>query len=375
MIEIESEKKAGLRRIGRLLLALPLCWLALAALALPARAGGIKAIWGPAELEAGSAACPTQTERCSAFPIYKRLGVDVLQYQVHWDEVAPTQPAQPRDPDDPAYDWGEIDRVAAEAHRYGIRLAVLIQRAPGWANGGRPPIWAPRNPHTFADFAYAASRRLPSVHMWMIWGEPARVENFRPMPRNKPVGPRRYARILDAAYRALKQASRRNVVIGGMTLNGGSVMPTLFARWMKLPNGRPPRMDLWGHNPFDGRFPNLADDPIGRFRGFNDLDTFHREIRAYYRRGHRKVPRFWISEWTVISSRPSSIFLGFHVSLREQARWLRAAFRIAHRTPYVAGMGWFTLLDQPTTLGSANWGLLRANGTPKPAFNAYKHAR
>jgi len=217
--------------------------------------------------------------------------------------------------------------------------------------------------------------RLPSVHMWMIWGEPARVENFRPMPVNKPVGPRRYARILDAAYGALKQASRRNVVIGGMTLNGGSVMPTLFARWMKLPNGRPPRLDLWGHNPFDGRFPNLADNPIGRFRGFNDLDTFHREIRAYYRRGHRKVPRLWISEWTVISSRPSSIFLGFHVSLREQARWLRAAFRIVRRTPYVAGIGWFTLLDQPATLGSANWGLLRANGTPKPAFNAYKHVR
>jgi len=375
MTEAENEKRPSLNRLGRLLLVVPLCWTLVALLAAPARAGGIKSIWGPAELEAGSAACPTTTERCSAFPIYKRLGVDVFQYQLHWDEVAPTPPANPRNPADPAYDWGEIDQVAAEARRYGIRLAILIQRAPAWANGGRSPVWAPGNPRTFADFAYAASRRLPSVHMWMIWGEPARVENFRPMPVNKPVGPRRYARILDAAYGALKQASRRNVVIGGMTLNGGSVMPTLFARWMKLPNGRPPRLDLWGHNPFDGRFPNLADNPIGRFRGFNDLDTFHREIRAYYRRGHRKVPRLWISEWTVISSRPSSIFLGFHVSLREQARWLRAAFRIVRRTPYVAGIGWFTLLDQPATLGSANWGLLRANGTPKPAFNAYKHVR
>jgi hypothetical protein len=374
--EIEIEKRAWPPRAGRALLVLLLCCVAAAAVAAPhAQAGALKAIWGPSELEAGSAACPTGNESCSAFPIYKRLGVDVFQYQLHWDEVAPTRPAHPRDPDDPAYQWGEIDRVAAEASRHGIRLAVLIQRAPRWANGGRPPIWAPRSPRAFADFAYAASRRLPSVHTWMIWGEPARAENFRPMHAGSPAGPRLYARILDAAYGALKAAQPSNVVVGGMTLNGGTVRPTLFLRWMKLPNGRPPRMDLWGHNPFDGRFPNLADDPIGRFRGFNDLDTFHREIRADYRQGHRTVPRLWLSEWTVISDKPSRIFLHFYVSANEQARWLRAAFAIARRTPYVAAMSWFTLLDEPPAPGSANWGLLRADGTPKPAFGAYMHAR
>lgn len=350
------------------------CLLALAAFAAPAHAGGMKAIWGPAELEAGSSACPTSTAACSAFPIYKRLGVDVFQYQIHWDEVAPARPQHPRDPDDPAYHWGEVDRVAAEAQRYGIRLAILLQRAPRWANGGRSPIWAPRDPKAFADFAYAASRRLPSVHMWMIWGEPARAENFMPMRAGSPKGPRLYARILDAAYGSLKAASPNNVVVGGMTLNGGTVMPTLFLRWMKLPNGRPPRMDLFGHNPFDGRFPNLSEEPIGRFRGFNDIDTYHREIRAYYRQGHRKVPRLWLSEWTVISDKPSRIFLHFHVSPREQARWLHAAFAIARRTPYVAGMGWFTLLDEPPAPGSANWGLLRSDGEPKPAFGAYRTA-
>jgi hypothetical protein len=347
--------------------------LAFGLLAASAQAAGVKSIWGPTEIPAGNAACPTAA-RCSAFPIYQRLGVDVFQHQIHWDAIAPTRPANPRNPDDPAYQWGELDRIAAEARSYGIRLAILIQRAPRWANGNRPPIWAPRRARDFADFAYAASRRLPSVRMWMIWGEPARAENFRPMPVNKPRGPRLYARILDAAYGALKAADRRNVVIGGMTLNGGTVMPTLFARYMKLPGGRPPRMDLWGHNPFDARFPDLSDDPIGRFRGFNDIDTLHLEIRAYYRRGHRKVPRLWISEWTIISGRPSSIFLNFHVSARQQARWLRAAFRIARRTTYVAGMSWFTLLDQPAAPGSANWGLLRADGRPKPAYGAYRRA-
>jgi hypothetical protein len=369
----EIEMRVSGSQACRAILAALLCCTIAAAFPPAARAGALKAIWGPTELEAGNAVCLDPDVRCSAFPVYRRLGVDVFQYQIHWDEIAPTRPEHPRDPDDPAYDWGALDRIAAEAERYGIRLALLVQRAPSWANGGRPPIWAPRDPRAFADFLYAASRHLPSVHTWMIWGEPARAENFRPMPVNSPVGPRRYALLLDAAYGALKAASPTNVVVGGMTLNGGSVMPTLFARYLRLPNGRPPRMDLWGHNPFDGRFPNLADEPIGRFRGFNDIDTFYREIRAYYRRGHRKVPRLWISEWTVISDKPSRIFLRFYVSAPEQARWLRAAFAIARHAPYVAGMAWFTLLDEPPAPGSANWGLLRSDGTRKPSYGAYKN--
>lgn len=371
MRETSAEAEGG---AARRLLAGLVCCLASLALAAPAQGAALKAIWGPTELAAGNAACPDPGQRCSAFPLYQRLGVDVFQYQVHWDEVAPTRPDSPRDPDDPAYRWGRLDQIAAEAERHGIRLALLIQRTPSWANGGRPPIWAPHSPRAFADFLYAASRRLPGVRMWMIWGEPARAENFRPMPVNRPEGPRRYARLLDAAYGALKAAGPGDQVVGGMTLNGGSVMPTLFARYLRLPNGRPPRMDLWGHNPFDGRFPDLADDPIGRFRGFNDVDTFHREIRAYYRRGHRKVPRLWLSEWTVISDKPSRIFLRFYVSAREQARWLRAAYRIAVQTPYVAGLGWFSLLDEPPAPGSANWGLLRFDGRPKPSLGAFMSA-
>ncbi len=360
------------RRFQALVVALLCCAAATAALAAPAQAGGIKAIWGPTELPTGNALCPTADQRCSAFPVYQQLGVDVFQYQIHWDAIAPTRPDNPRDPNDPAYNWGELDRIALEAWRHGIRLALLVQRAPAWANGGRPPIWAPRNPRTFADFMFAASRHLPSVRMWMIWGEPGRAENFLPMSESSPTGTRLYARILDAAYAELKRAQPSNLVVGGMTLNGGTVMPPRFIHWLKLPNGRPPRMDLWGHNPFDGRFPRLSDEPIGRFRGFNDVNTLYEQIRRVYRGGRRPVPRLWLSEWTVISDKPSRIFLKFHVSPREQARWLRAAFGIVRQTPYVAGMGWFTLLDEPAGPGSANWGLLRASGAPKPAFAAYQ---
>jgi hypothetical protein len=337
-----------------------------------ARAAFAKAIWGPYELPVGNAACPTPAQACSAFPLYSALGVDILQFQIHWDEVAPTQPAHPRDPSDPAYHWEAIDPFVTEAAKYGIGLAALLQRAPGWANGGRSAIWAPVDPRTFADFAYAASRRYPSIRRWMIWGEPSRAENFLPMRPGLARGPRIYAALLDRAYAALKEADPDNIVIGGMTLNGGTLKAPEFLSLMKLKNGRPPRMDLWGHNPFDARFPRLRDRPLGRYRGFNDLDTLFAEISAAYRAGRRKVPKLWLSEWTIVSDRPLPLFSGFFVSRREQAVRLKAAYEIARRTRYVTGLGWFSLSDQTTEEGGAGWGLLDANGARKPAFAAYQ---
>jgi hypothetical protein len=362
----------GRRRAAIGILAGALLALATAA---PAQAGGLKAIWGPAELPTGNASCPDRQFRCSAFPTYRKLGVDVYQFQIHWDEIAPTPPKRPRNPFDPAYRWGAIDSLVAEAGRYRIGLAALVQRAPRWANGGRAPTWAPKNPRTFADFLYAASKRYPQIKRWMIWGEPSRVENFRPMSADGAKGPRIYAELLDRSYAMLKRANPANVVIGGMTLNGGTMKPTRFLRLMKLRNGRPPRMDLWGHNPFDSRFPRLSDEPIGRYRGFNDIDTLRGEITHQYRRAHLKVPRLWLSEWTIVSDRPLELFSGFYVSRHEQAKRLRAAYRIARRTPYVVGLGWFTLTDQTEAEGNAGWGLLDSNGKPKPAFWAYKNLR
>jgi hypothetical protein len=337
-----------------------------------AQAKFLKAIWGPYYLPAGNAQCPTPGAPCSPFPIYKELGVDVVQFQLRWDEVAPTRPAHPKDPNDPAYDWSMIDEYVGQARQYGVGLAALLDRAPGWSNGGRPPIWAPKKPQDFADFAYAASMRYPDIRRWMVWGEPSRRENFRPMKEHSKRGPQIYAAIVDRTYVALHKAHKRNIVIAGMTLNGGTVKPPHFIDWMKLKNGRPPRMDLWGDNPFDARYPQLHDKPIGRFRGFNDIDTLHREIEQTYKAGHRPVPKLWLSEWTIVSDRPLDLFSGFYVSRAGQATRLKAAFKIARREPYVAGLGWFTLSDQPIDEGGAGWGLLDSSGDPKPSFAAYK---
>jgi hypothetical protein len=203
----------------------------------------------------------------------------------------------------------------------------------------------------------------------MIWGEPTRPGQFLPLPENRPTGPRAYAKLLDGAYGQLEAQSRRNVVIGANTFTVGSVMPAHMVRWMRLPNGRPPRLDWWGHNPFGPRFPRLSNKPqVKAMRDISDIDTLAREVRRVYRRIDKR-PKLWISEWTIQSEGGSDQF-NFFVSLRQQARWIRTAYRMVNSVDYVAGLGWYQALDGPN---GRRWGLLREDGvTRKPSYEAYR---
>lgn len=331
-----------------------------ALLAVPHAHAAEKAIWGPAKLPSGA----------SAFPVYRDLGVDTLQITVSFATVAPNRPAQAGNPADPVYRWpASLDAIIAEARANRIAVALLVARSPGWANGGRSELHAP-DPRAFGDFMAAASRRYPYVRRWMIWGEPNRADRFLPNREDSPVGPRVYAPILEAAYVALKRVSRRNIVIGGMTWTGGDVTPRDFLSFMRLPNGRRPRLDWYGHNPFPFRFPDLRALPVAEgYRDISDLDTFGRQLRRAYGR----KARFWLSEFLVLSDRASDQFRLF-VSRAGQARWLSAAYRIANRLGSVAGLGWQALLDQPPRPLSSNWGLLTAAGSRKPAYRAFRAA-
>ncbi|MDQ3607425.1 MAG: hypothetical protein M3459_00765 [Actinomycetota bacterium] len=387
---------------------LTLAALGLALLALPATASAEKkAIWGPVTLPDGS----------SAFPTYQELGVDVFQTTLSWDQVATERPARAIDPTDPAYRWpAELDEAVARASNHGIDVSFLVMFTPKWANGGRTSNWAPNDAQDYAKFVRAASRRYPSVDHWMIWGEPSRTGNFRPVPRDSRVGPRRYAKLLDAAYEQLKREDSDNVVIGGNTYSSGDVKPTDWLRWMRLPNGLPPRLDLYGHNPFSERFPDIKKDPYREgVRDISDVDSFYRQLQRDYgrsvneeihrqlRRDHdrydslkehpevyrkhkdlhernrwihgllrKKGPHLWLSEYT-IGSAPMDTF-PFSTTLEGQARWLSAAYKLAQDAKYVETVGWFSLLDAPATEeGGSTLGLMTYEGARKPAFSAYRN--
>lgn len=321
-----------------------------------------KAIWGPVEV-AGR----------SQFPRYAELGVGIFQATLRWDAVAPTQPADAGAPGDPAYRWPqELDTAVREARRYGIELCLMITGAPAWANAGRPAAWAPRPP-AFAAFARAAARRYPTVRLWLVWGEPTKAANFQPLSPGSPAGPRRYAQLLDAAYGALKGVRRDNLVIGGNTYTSGVIRPRQFIRWLRLPDGRPPRMDLYGHNPFGARAPDLRQPPLGGgYADFSDLDTLMGWLDRDLRRPGRPL-RLFLSEYGAPTDHPNRDF-NFWVTRATQARWAASALRVARATPRIFTLGWVALYDEaPDGSGrEVRTGLLDSSGRPKPAYAAFR---
>jgi hypothetical protein len=351
---------------------------ALVALALPVSADAAqsrkKSIWGPATVDGRS-----------QFPIYRDLGVGIWQNRINWSAIAPTRPAHPRDPLDHAYQWpAELDQAIQEARRFGIRTSLAVAFAPRWASGHRAPQWAPRHPGDFADFVYAASARYPSVRHWIIWSEPTRAENFmplihekrdRPLTRRMKTGPHTYARILDAAYGALKHRSRRNIVIGGNSFTTGDVSSLNWIRNLRLPNGKPPRLDLYGHNPFGARLPQLKGSSIGHgFADFNDLDVLAGWVDRWLARprGKKRI-NFFLSELFWPTDHANHEF-NFWVTRKTAALYLTHALRITRRWSRIYTLGWYSLYDDPPNAqgDEVNRGLLTYRGKKKPAYFAYK---
>jgi len=326
-----------------------------------------KSIWGPVTLPGGE----------SAFPTYEELGVDILQLQLHWSQIAASEPPTNRKRQPSAYNWpAKIDQAVREAEEHDMEIALMLVSTPSWANGGQSPNHAPTDDVEFARFAQAASRKYPSVRFWMIWGEPTREGSFIPMPPDSPVGPRAYADLLDAAYVALKRESRRNRVIGGMTWTVGVITPKYFIEDLVRSNGRPPRMDFYGHNPFTTRYPDLDKGGVGPgLRDMSDVDVLYRDVRNHYEdsyfRYRESTPNLWLSEFTVQTDRTSGAF-DFFVSRQDQALWLRKAYRIQKENDYIYLLGWFNLHDAPQGTNGLTTGLMTYDGERKPSFDAYR---
>lgn len=329
---------------------------------------------------------PTRANGRSLFPVYRDLGVKIFQYSIRWDEAAPNRPLNPSDPWDPAYRWpADLDYAIEQADTHGMHLAVMLIGAPGWANGGRGWLWAPRDPGQYATFAAAAAQRYPSVHRWMVWGEPSRGANFQPLTREtsnrwltrrQSVAPRLYARLLDAAYVALKRVRPSNLVIGGNTLAGGDISTLNWMRYMRLPDGRSPRLDLYGHNPFSFREPDLRDPPSRQCfvkktgRCFGDMSDI---VRVAHGVDRYVAPRRWVplflSEYTIPTA-PDSEF-NFWVTPATQARWIRRALSISRGFRRIAALGWVHLVDGLDGPG-INGGLLDARWRRKPGYVAFQ---
>lgn len=322
-----------------------------------------KAIWGPVDRNG-----------VIQFPVYHRLGVHIYEAALDWAQIAPRRPRDGTNPRDPVYRWpASIAQAVTQARRYHMQVLLQLIFTPQWANGGKAANVPPGTPTVFGNFAKAAAREYPSVHLWMVWGEPDRTANFS-LTRVVPPGqkldaaaraaPHLYARMIDRAYSSLKPVSKRNLVIGGSTYTSGDIDTEQWIQNLRLPNGRPPRMDMYAHNPFGYRAPSFSDPPSPFAEvQFSDLPKLAGWIDKYLRRG---MPIF-LSEYTIPTQ--SDEEFPFWVEPKVAATWITDALRLSRQWKRIYALGWVHVYDNPP---ESYGGLLTAQGKPKPLFYAFE---
>src|SRR5439155_15528935 len=116
------------------------------------------------------------------------------------------------------------DRCVNLSLANGMSVLATLLWTPAWANGGRGLAVPPARTSDFARVARWAARHFRSrVTAWEIWNEPDGRDFWRGTPR-------RYARLLRAAYPALKAGDpSATVVFGGLVHNDERWLATAYA--------------------------------------------------------------------------------------------------------------------------------------------------
>ena len=232
--------------------------------------------------------------------VVQKLGVSIVRYSIHWDQVAPTKPARALASNDPAYRWQTADTVLNGLHERGIEPLVTLYGAPAWANGGRKANAPPKSSRTFADFAYAAAKRYPFVRKWTIWNEPNQNLYLAG------TSPSLYVKtLLNPGYAAIHRANRRALVAGGVTAprgNSGGYGPLAWVRGLAAAHAK---LDAYAHNPYPTR---PRETPLLGACGYCDvismanLGRLSRQVQHYL--GHKPI---WLTEYGYQTNPPDRL--------------------------------------------------------------------
>ncbi|MEX1143088.1 MAG: hypothetical protein WD993_09860 [Thermoleophilaceae bacterium] len=412
-----ARRRAGLAPVAALAVA--------AALALPAAAAASPSQFSIVQDDA-TFLYGSGRDQEAAVAEAKALGADMIRVFMSWHSVSPAQDSRVRppgfdvsDPDSPGYAWGLYDALVERVRRHGMKLALTLSPPiPYWASeqpsrcphriGGYGTLsmscmWKPP-PALFGEFVEAVARRYGTraggphggqVALWSMWNEPNLEHYLYPQAQRTRVGEvdvaaRRYREMWIAGWKAIARhdpPSRRRVLFGD-TAAISAPMDTLYAALCLDDSGRP----------FKGRMRRLqgcrrvqrlpiAGLALHPYNNFAIGSAFSRSFTkdslplAYLGRAHelldraaryRRIPRgrrIYITEMGFQSSPPTR--RGHGLPLIRHAAAINEADRLFYGDRRIRSVAQYELFD----VGDAaefNTGLREADGTPKPALDAYR---
>ncbi len=280
-------------------------------------------------------------ETARALELAGRAGLGSIRLSCGWSRVEPSPGA---------FVWTICDQIVDGARAAGLDVLFMLQTATPTNTTAPDSVTdlAQREAYPPADFA-AFERYVEEsvrhyagrVTYWEIGNEPDLRFYWRATAAE-------YARVLAAAHRAAKRADpKAMIVFGGLSLGGtaGNIDPTFFE---KVLDDR----DNPGRTSFDVASYHHYGPPAEAKKRHEYIS---RELRE---RGLRKP--IWVTEVGASGSDEAA-----------QARYLEGML------PYLLSLGaervfWFQMYDDPRGGATfASYGLLRADLTPRPAYDAY----
>ena len=292
---------------------------------------------------------------------FQRLGVPLVRFTLHWNQIAVRRPADPASPRDPAYDWRRPDRILRGLRTYGLTPVLTLVGTPGWANGGRAPNFAPPRPRDFRAFARAAASRYPWVRYWLIWNEPNKRLWLRPTRAAIYV-----QHLLNPGYEAIHAVLPHARVGGGVTAPRGGLGGIAPVTWIRGMAAAHAKLDAYAHHPYPLRPGETPSSGGCRNCPSITMATIPK-LLILVRRAFGPKP-IWLTEYGY-QTNPPDTFLG--VPPQRQATLLSLAAMRAWRLPRVTMLIQYLYRDEPE-LARFQTGLVFADDRRKPSLQGFE---
>ncbi len=285
-----------------------------------------------------------------------------------------------------------LDKFVDGAAAKNLKIMLSVVKSPDWvgAKGGLPP-----QAQDFADYmTFLTQRYKGKVQAYEIWNE----QNYALETGGK-VSVAAYLPVLKAGYQTVKKYDAKAVVVfGGLTPTGVddpsiALNDVQYLRQIYALNGGEVKgyYDVLGvHpgsncNPPDASWPanpptnDCGTDPDGG-RSYTKDNSFYfqrlQDQRKVMEDAGENGKKMWITEfgWTTANQAPGYGY-GKYVSEDQQAQYLTRAFALGRTYPWMGVMFVWNLNFASITMPSDEkypWGVLKADGTPRPSYNALK---
>ncbi|HWL66684.1 MAG TPA: family 1 glycosylhydrolase [Actinomycetota bacterium] len=255
-----------------------------------------------------------------------------------------------------------LDEVVDETRKRGMHVLATLWRTPAWANNGAGVIAPPTDASEYGRIAEWAARRYRGrIEAWEVWNEPNLSDFFRGSAAD-------YAKLLKASYRRFKQGDpNAKVLMGGPSANDTDWLERVYKA------GAAGHFDIMATHPYQG----MADYPPEHPDDGNVWWLTHtpavRRLMKRFGDGNKKI---WFTEFGWSSHRNWKGVENWDrgVSAKVQGKYLVRTLKfVAREYPYVKKVFWYNERNRKTgDKHLDNYGLLKRDLTPKPAYRAMK---